>query len=110
MALIKRFSKSLLSDRQLKKQAQKTGLASAYFEYCRKMAISPNELLRVGFAFRGFKRSTINKVNLTLEVELRAKGLKNGARSRSQEDIANRDGINKIKSESQTLTHQQVIN
>ncbi len=50
------------------------GLSDAYLSYCRDIDVSPNDLLRKAFAYRGFSRNEISSTALKAEVDLKAKG------------------------------------
>ena len=49
------------------------GLQGAFIHFCKEIPVTPNSLLNKGFRYRNFSKSSIDKINSLVEIELKAK-------------------------------------
>eukprot|EP00095_Tigriopus_kingsejongensis_P002050 maker-scaffold254_size236139-snap-gene-0.9 protein:Tk02050 transcript:maker-scaffold254_size236139-snap-gene-0.9-mRNA-1 annotation:"tbc1 domain family member 24 isoform x4" len=112
LSVLRQFSKQLKTNPSLKSDIKKQGLNSAFIKFCQEIPVSPSVILERAFRFRGLSRSSMDKMNLRIEIDLKAKGFSSTAgksRTHSGSGLPSPKALDEIRDVSDTLTRKQFV-
>lgn len=109
LALVRYFSKTLRSNSNFNGAVKNNGLRGAFYKFAKEIPVSPATILQRSFKFRDFGRAKIQKHYLSIEIDLKAKGLTfHAERTRSEDNLPSPRALEDIRQVSDTLTYKQV--
>ncbi len=107
LALVRLFAKKSRQDPR-SVDVRRKGAAEAFLDFCRDVDVSPDELLKRAFSYRGLSRSAIAAIALSAEAEVKAGGFASNCRSRSNDNLPDAGAVDNIRAVSDNLTYKQV--